>query len=394
MSGVEQGEGLTTPAPKLPPTPETEKAQAAPQTLWSHGIPDTFGEVDDYEYSFKCIKAFAAVLWDQDTLDSAEACMASAKERFEVDKTDPTKFARYLKYCNTGIKRDLGEARKPVAPLNGAKRTADDAFRIPKRSLDEELSHKADGGEEAKDVDEGDSAVSKKLRTLAATLANADRQLKLNEQRKTEEKLAEALKSIPPQAQDFFMYLTAVKPLLDVALSFAEEVRDMLDNLEAADPQDDGDGLTRLAHANVEGLRKAVDLSARSLKDMVLQYLVKGGSYALLQASRKNETFNILGVEITEELKKEAKELQNDFGLPTRDTTYQRKLPFERGREPFKKKTTAGKAEGKCYRCGRAGHKTPDCWATKTLTGQSLGGGGGGACVGEKCGRRGGGGYD
>ena len=381
MSTVELGEGLTTPAPKLPPTPETEKAQAAPQTLWSHCIPDTFGEVDDYEYAFKCIRAFAAVLWDQDTLDSAEACMASARERFAADKTDPAKFARYLKYCNTCIKRDLGEARKPAAPPNGAKRTADDAFRIPKRSLEEELSHKPDGGEGARDVDAGDSAVSKKLRTLEATLANADRQLKLNEQRKTEEKLAEALKSIPPQAQDFFMYLTAVKPLLDVALSFAEEVRDMLDNLEAADPQDDGDGLTRLAHGNVEGLRKAVDLSARSLKDMVLQHLVKGGSYALLQASRKNETFSVLGVEISDEIKKEARELQSDFGLSSRENAYQRK-PYDKGRghDTFQKggrdlgSAYAKAKSAKCDRCGRAGHLRAKCWAEKHTDGRALGG--------------------
>ena len=54
-----------------------------------------------------------------------------------------------------------------------------------------------------------ETGVSKKLRTQEATLASADCQLRFNEQRKAEEKLTEALKSIPPQAQDFFMYLTA-----------------------------------------------------------------------------------------------------------------------------------------------------------------------------------------
>ena len=145
----------------------------------------------------------------------------------------------------------------------------------------------------------------------------------------------------------------------------------MLDNLEAEDPNEDGDGLHKLAHGNVEGLRKAVDLSARSLKDMVLQHLVKGGSYALLQASRKNETFNILGVEITDEMKKEAKELQSDFGLPHERTRTRGSYPSTESGQRAPSRREGGTWELPRLRRSRqvlplrprGSPKTPNCWA-------------------------------
>ena len=48
------------------------------------------------------------------------------------------------------------------------------------------------------------------------------------------------------------MFLTAIKPLLDVALSFEEDIHNMLNTLEATKTEDqEGDGLAQLAHGNI-----------------------------------------------------------------------------------------------------------------------------------------------
>ena len=89
----------------------------------------------------------------------------------------------------------------------------------------------------------------------------------------------EALKSIPPTAQDSFLFLTAVKPLVDASASFAKDVVKMLEDAnKEEDANETSAELLLLAKGNVKGLEKVAELTKKSIKDMVLQHLVKGGS--------------------------------------------------------------------------------------------------------------------
>ena len=376
--------GLKTPASTPALVPETAETAAKQQTLLGACLADTFDKVDEFDYQFACTRAFATVLWDQNTFATVDKCMDASREHFAASKTEATKFSKYIRYANTPFKRELGEVMAWTLPAGEKKRKAEGGFNITKKALHFDLTGGDGGMGKDDDVEAGEPETQgqKRLRTQQATLDGADQQLKINEQRKVEERLTEALKSIPPTAQDFFLFLTAVKPLVDASASFAKDVVEML---EDANKEEDADEtsteLLLLSKGNVKGLEKVAELAKRAIKDMVLQHLVKGGSYALLQASRKNETFSVLGVEISDEIKKEARELQSDFGLSSRENAYQRK-PYDKGRghDTFHKggrdlgSAYAKAKSAKCDRCGCAGHLRSKCWAEKHTDGRALGG--------------------
>ena len=130
------------------------------------------------------------------------------RKGLRLDKTDPTKFARYLKYCEHLLQEGAwGGAAEPAAPRMERRGQPTEASASRRRSLDEEL---LTGGRWRRwgdeDVEAGDSAqCPKKLRTLAATLANADQSAQAQ---RAEEDGGEARRSsqkYPPPSPRFFL---------------------------------------------------------------------------------------------------------------------------------------------------------------------------------------------
>ena len=69
---AEGGEGLKTPALTPALVPETAETMMKQQTLLGACLLNMFDKV---EYKFALIKAFATVLWDQNTFVTIKKCM-------------------------------------------------------------------------------------------------------------------------------------------------------------------------------------------------------------------------------------------------------------------------------------------------------------------------------